>query len=525
MVFKCVQEHLFKANFIDITMKILQYMLLAVAVMSGQQALSQRIVYSEPDREDSRRMNFDIIGKVGGNFLIYKNIRGNNYVSVYNNDMQQVSRIAHDYMPTDRLINVDFVAYPDFSYMVYQYQRRNVVYCNAVKVDGEGKKASEPVTLDTSHIGFASNNKIYAITSSEDKSKLLVSKINSRNRSRFIITTVLFDNNLNQLKRSQMVMPMEERNDYLGDFAVDNEGDLVFTKFSRASNDNITKTWFIWKGAQSDSFQMTDVSKEKLYLDELHLKVDNVNKRYFLTSFYYSERRGNIQGMYFLVWDKAAGRPVMENAVELGEELRREARGEANIRMAFNDYFIRDIIIKRDGGFIIGNEAYYTTSRFNNWNRWNYLYGMPFSAYDYYSYSPLYSNWYWRNRYNSSQAVRHHADNITILSFDNAGKLQWSNVIHKEQFDDESGDRVSYKLMNTGSELHFLYNQDEKRTQLLTDITITPAGEVTRNPTLKNLDRGYEFLPKYAKQVSGRQMIIPCFRNNYICFAKLDYNL
>ena len=506
-------------------MKIIQYILLAITIVTGQQALGQRIVYSEPDREDSRRMNFDIIGKIGGNFLIYKNIRNNNYISIYNNDMQQVDRVEHDYLPSDRLINVDFFAYPDFTYMVYQYQKRNVVYCDAVKVDAAGKKASDVVTLDTSHIGFASNNKIYSIVSSEDKSKLLVSKVNSRNRTKFIITTILFDNELAQKNRSQMVMPMEERNDYLGDFSVDNDGDLVFTKFSRTSNDVITKTWFVWKGALSDSFQMTDVSKEKLFLDELHIKVDNVNKRYFLTSFYYSQRRGNIEGMYFLVWDKAAGRPAMENTVELGESIRREAKGDANIKMAFNDYFIRDIIIKKDGGFIIGNEAYYTTSRFNNWNRWNYLYGMPFSSYDYYSYSPLYSSWYWRNRYNSAQAVRHHADNITILSFDNTGKLQWSNVIHKEQFDDESGDRVSYKLMNTGSELHFLYNQEERRAQLLTDITITPSGELARNPTLKNLDRGYEFLPKYAKQVSSRQMIIPCFRNNYICFAKLDYNL
>jgi hypothetical protein len=506
-------------------MKILQYTFLLLLVVLGKQALAQRIVYSEPDREDNRRINFEIIGKIGGNFHIYKNIRGKNYISLYNNDMVQVSREEHDYIPDDRLINVDFFAYPDFSYMVYQYQRRNVVYCNAVKVDAAGKKASDIITLDTTHIGFATNNKIYSVVNSEDRSKLLISKINSRNRTKYIVTTILFDNELTQIKRSQTVLPMEERDDYLGEFSVDNEGDLVFTKFSRNNNDNITKTWFIWKGAQSDSFVMTDISKENLYLDELHVKVDNVNKRYFLTSFYYKQRRGNIEGMYFMVWDKATAQPSMINTVELGEEIRREARGDANIRMAFNDYFIRDIIIKRDGGFIIGNESYYTTSRFNNWNRWNYLYGMPFSsALDYYSYSPLYNSWYWRNRYGSNQAVRHHADNITILSFDNTGKLQWSNVIHKEQFDDETGDRISYKLMNTGGELHFLFNQEEKRAQLLTDYTLTPGGEMNRNPTLKNLDRGFEFMPKYAKQVSGRQMIIPCLRNNYICFAKLDFN-
>ena len=58
---------------------------------------------------------------------------------------------------------------------------------------------------------------------------------------------------------------------------------------------------------------------------------------------------------------------------------------------------------------------------------------------DYYSYSPMYSNWWWRNQYYNNQAVRHHADNITILSFDKTGKLEWSNVIHKQQFDDGIG--------------------------------------------------------------------------------------
>ena len=507
-------------------MKLIHYAWLAILITWGQQAQAQKIIYSEPDREDSRRMNFEIIGKMAGNFLIYKNIRNKNYISVYNNDMQQVARVTHDYLPEDRLINVDFIAYPDFSYMVYQYQKKNVVYCNAVKVDSQGKKASEVVTLDTSHIGFSASNKIYSVVGSEDKSQILVSKVNARNRTRYIVTTLLFDNGLALRKRSQVVMPMEERNDYLGDFVVDNEGNLVFTKFARTSNDNISKTWFIWKGAESDSFLMRDISLDKIYLDELHVKVDNVNKRYFLTSFYYKERRGNIEGIYFFVWDQKNQQAAMERTVVLGEELRRQARGESNVKMAFNDYFIRDIIIKRDGGFIIGNEAYYTTSRYNNWNRWNYLYGSPFvSTYDYYTYSSLYNSWYWRNRWGNNQAVRHHADNITILSFDNTGQLEWSNVIHKEQFDDESDDRISYKIINTGGQLNFLFNQEEKRAKLLNNYSIDPSGQLSRNPTLKNLDRGYEFLPRYAKQVSSRQMIIPCFRNNYICFAKLDFNL
>ncbi len=324
-------------------------------------------------------------------------------------------------------------------------------------------------------------------------------------------------------KRSAMAISMAEREDYLDEFALDNEGDFVFAKFNRNNNDNIENTFLIWKQAEADTLSITEINLDKILLDEPHLKVDNVNKRYFLTSFYNKQKRGNIEGFYFFVWDKETRKPAMESSVVLGEELRKEARGDANVKMAFNDYFIRNVIVKKDGGFIIGTEAYYTTSRGGNWNRWNYLY--PYStSYDYFSYSPLYNSWYWRNRFNNNQATRHHADNITILSFDKRGRLEWSNVIHKEQFDDEMGDYVSFQLINTGEQLHFVFNQEEKRQQLLNDYTITADGKINRNPTLKNLDKGYEFLPKFGKQVSARQVIIPCYFRNYVCFAKIDYS-
>lgn len=487
-------------------------------------SFSQKIVYSEPEKDDSRRMEFDIIGKVGGNFLIHKSIRGRNAIAVYNNEMKLIGKEQHDYLPEDRLINVDFFPYTDFAYMIYQYQRRNIVYCNAVRVDGMGKKISEVVTIDTTHIGIATSNKIYSAITSEDKSQIMVFKVNSRNRSRFIITTLLLDNELALRKRSTIVMPMEERSDLLDEFTVDNSGDFVFTKVKRTGNDNILQAFFMWKPALSDSLLVTDLALDKMFLDEIHIKADNLNNRYFITSFYTKQRRGNIEGFYFFVWDKETQKVSMENTVAFSEELRREARGDAHIRMAFNNYFIRNIILRKDGGFLIGSEAYSTTSRNNNWSRWDYLYGLPLSTLDYYSYSPLFNSWYWRTR-NMNQAVRHHADNITVLSFDNTGKLEWSNVIRKEQFDDEGGDRVSYQLMNTGGQLHFIFNQEEKRALLLNDYAVTASGVINRNPTLKNLDRGYEFLPKYGKQVSSRQLIIPCFYRNYICFAKVEYNL
>jgi len=506
-----------------------RWMLTLLITIAGLPVTAQRIVYSEPGKEDTRRMNFEIAGKVNGNFLIYKNNRGKSWISVLDNEMKDVARAELDYIPSnDRLINVDFFPYNDFCYVIYQYQKKNVVYCSAAKLDGLGQKTGDVMELDTTHIGFAANNKIYSVFTSEDKGRIIVFKINSRNRKLYVLTTILYDDKLTALKKSRLQIPIEERNEYLGDFQLDNDGDLVFTKFFRNSNDNITSAALMVKHAMADSVLTKSLSIEKTWLDELHVKIDNYNKRYFLASFYYKERRGNIEGFYFFVWDKATAKPILDSTTTFSEELRREARGDAGVKTAFNDYFIRNIVIRRDGGFIIGSESFYTTSRFNNWNRWDYLYGSyPYaSSYDYYYYNNYYRTMgFGGSRFGSNnQAVRYHADNITVLSYDKTGKQEWNNVMGKSQFDDESDDMLSYQLMNTGGQLHFLFNLQERRNNLLTDFSIAPDGQLARNPTLKNLDKGYEFLPKYGKQVSARQMIIPCGYRNYICFAKLEYN-
>lgn len=502
-------------------------LLLSIMIIStGLSATAQKIVYSEPDRDDTRRMDFEIAGKIGGNFLLYKNTKNKVWITVLDNDMKQLAKVEQEYVPdNDRMINVDFFPYNDFCYMIYQYQKKNVVYCVASKIGPDGNKTGNIIELDTTHIGFAANNKIYTVLSSEDKSKMIVFKINSKNRKSYVMTSMLMNDKLELLKKSRLALPMEERNDYINDFYLDNDGDLVFSKFFRSSNDNISKAAFVVKYAQADTLMMKELNIEKTWLDEIHIKVDNYNKRYILTSFYFLERKGNVDGFYFYIWDKASGGLYLETTSPFSDELRKEARGDASMKMAFNDYFIKNIITRKDGGFIIGSEAYYTTSRFNNWNRWDYMYGSPYmSSYNNnYYYSPYYRNNFWNSRMSSNQSVRYHADNIAVLSFDSNGKQEWNNVMGKEQYDDESDDLLSYQLMNTGGQIHFLFNQQERRNNLLSDYSITPDGAMTRNPTLKNLDKGYEFMPQHGKQVSSRQMIVPCLYRNYICFAKIDY--
>ena len=128
-----------------------------------------KITYTEPEKEDSRRTNFEIIGKLNGNFLVYKSNHSDDAICIYDNDMKLKERVKLDFTPDQQLINVDFVAYPDFFYMIYEFQRKGIVHCVAAKLDANAKKLMEPVELDTTQVGFASNNKIYTTINSDDK--------------------------------------------------------------------------------------------------------------------------------------------------------------------------------------------------------------------------------------------------------------------------------------------------------------------------------------------------------------------
>ncbi|MBL0232167.1 MAG: hypothetical protein IPQ08_00715 [Chitinophagaceae bacterium] len=499
-----------------------------ILLISGLSLNAQKIVYSEYDRDDTRKMDFEIIGKIGGNYLIYKNTRSKVWITVYDNELQQLDKVEQDFLPSsDKLINVDFFPYGDFAYMIYQYQKKNVVYCMATRINGNGRNIGEPLELDTTHIGFNSSNKIYNVVTSEDRSRICAFKINSHNRRLFLMSTLLFDDKLQLKKITRLEIPMEERNENLGDFTLNNDGDLVFTRFFRGNNDNIMRASLMVKYAEADKIMEQPLEMSKIALDELHVKVDNVNKRFFLTSFYSPERRASIEGLYFFCWDKASNKMLYEKTLPISEEIRQEVKGEASIKTAFDDFFIRNFIFRRDGGFILGSESFYTTSRFNNWNRWDYLYGTPYNNLYYNNnyYNPYYNNSYYNSRFGSTQSVRYHADNLAVFAFNGKGEMEWHNVIGKAQFNDESDDMISYSVVNTGDALHFLTNMQERRNNLLTDYSIVADGTLNRNPTLKNLDRGYDFLPKYGKQVSSRVMIIPCIYRNYICFAKIDYNL
>ena len=497
--------------------------LYALLVLWSGAAIAQKISYTEPERDDYKSTEFEIIGRVSGNILVYKSDRGDYVISIYDNSMQLKNRVKLDFLPK-KLISVDFVNYADKVLMLYQFQRKDAVYSFCATMDGNARFADAPVMVDSTRIGFYSKeNKVYSVEYSEDKNKIMVYKINQDKENDNVFYTFLYDSAFHLVNNARVSLPMETKKSFLSNFNLTNEGDLIFNKLERTSNrDYIVSGNLIIKRAVVDSFENVPMQLKTQLLDEVKMKVDNNSKKILITAFFYKQKRGNVEGLYVSKYDYGQKQLLYEKEVPFTPELKNNAKGESSTNAAFNDYFIRKIINTSNGGFIITAESYYTTSRSQPWNRWNYMYG-PYGMYTPYYYSP-YSPFYynpWYNNYNSQD--RYHYDNIAVLSMDNDGNLLWSNFVHKSQYDDGSDLYLSYMMVNIGSELRFLYNELDRRSYILTDNSVQPDGKSSRKPTLRNLDKGFTWMPRYGKQISGRSVLVPCIYRNYICFAKVDF--
>ncbi len=490
-------------------------------------SFAQRITFSETQKEDGRDINFDIIGKMNNNIMVFKNAKWKYAVSVYNaDDMLLKEKVDMDFIP-DKAFNVDYITFADNFYFIYQYQKKSVVYCMAAKIDNNGHLIDKPIQLDTTHVGLMGDNKIYSTVNSEDKKRIMIFKIQKKNEQ-FYFTTLLFDNNLQQLHRSRLLMDFNDRDDVFSDFLLDNEGNFIFSRgIKQGSRSNISLVYLYSKKPVDDTFSIRKLNLNGLFIDDIKMKIDNVNKRYLFNSLYYTERRGNIDGIFVSIWDANGDSAYANVFTRLDESVKEIAKTKGNLKLALNDFFIRSVLLKKDGSYLLVAEDFSTQPGNNNagWNRWDYLYGSPFmSPYNYYYNNPSYWGFYRPfNNFNNNQSTRYYYDNILLLEISKDGNVVRDNIINKEQYADDNDNFLSFSTFITESNIHFLFNIMEKKAKLLTDNTLTATGAIKRNPTLRSIDRGYEFMPKLARQVGARQIIIPCTFRNQICFAKVDF--
>jgi len=484
-----------------------------IAALSSLSLSAQEIAYSKPERDDLLFFSGhkdDIIGKLNNNLLVYKHIRYKHLISIYDDQMKLKEDVSLEFLPSN-VTSVEFVNCVDHVCVIYQFQKRKIFYCMGAILDENGKALQEPQQLDTTHIKFIADLKLYHITSSEDKSKIMIYKLYKGDvftgNGLYDFTTLLFNDSLRLIHKSQIPSVFETENDLFSDFLVDNDGNLVFTKGSKLDpTDVFNELILVTKAPTQDNFNMHVLNLSGNLLDRVDLQIDNVNQQYLINALYFKKRNGHKEGPYSAIWNKRTNSLLVSNFFSFADAAANKAESQSTAANNLDGFYIRDVILTKDGGFIVTAEDLATPAAFI----------LPWNLRDnpiFFSSSYIFSSF----RILASAYCK----NVIVFYFDNRAHLRWTNEIVKSQYAGVT--YPSFAVINTGSKIHFLYNEYERQTEIMNEQTLSGDGELSSKIPLRNLDFNYQLISLYGKQVSSHEMVFPCRYRNNVCFAKVEY--
>lgn len=505
---------------------------------------AQEIVYADVSKSDIERMNFEILGKSADNYLVYKEINNRHIISVYDYNMKKVEDIPISFLPKrNDLLDINFYSTPQQKYLIYQYQSGEIVFLKAATIEANGKIIGEPIVLDTTMIAYKAQNKVYNSIYSNDQSKMLVFKINKKDKSLYRVSSKLFNESLELMNESSFTIPMKPREDFLTGYSITNDGSFAFLKYNRQSNGNILEASLIEKPSTEEDFHSWPIQINNIFLDDLKILNDDNNRRYLISSLYSTHKRGDIDGLYVSALETGTGKTIFEENSDFSDDLKKRVKGKSNIKGAFDDFYINNIIVHKDGGFTVSAEALFSSG---NWDRWGF-WGMPYWGYGMgywggwgpgwgwgwrgywspYSYwSPYFYRSYWWGGWDpgwyGGNFQQFNAGNIAILSFNQNGEKKWDNVIVKSQRESNTDGSISYQILLTDNNMHYLVNNSGKISEL-ENIVIDENGNILNTKSIPAQSKRLDFMPRYGKQTGESEMIIPYLFKSNISFAKIRF--
>ncbi len=423
--------------------------------------------------------------------------------------MRLLATIALDFFP-QKIYETKFINYDDQITVLFQAVQSNYVVQYAVRLDSKARMLQKPVALDSVRTGWFGPTKSYfSYVVSNDKERIMVYGLGSNKSDKSAgLTTILLDKQLNVLSKTTPVF--EQDTDFvLGQSILGNEGTLYLSGYTEDGSKGYSATARVIKlPPGSDVFQTVRLPLNNTFISGMYIKLDDQKNEIYIGAFYSEKKTGNIDGAVYGLYNPAQDAMPIFKMIPFDDQLR-NATDDRNKKKAFNDYDVKNIIVKNDGGFILVSESFYMATRTS--------YGS--------GYGGFYSSYYNYNYPGMNTSVREYVyGDIMVLDYDGDGNRKWQNFIRKEQYSQEDGGLFSsYGLLNSGASLVFLYNDFSSNKSTLN----LAAVDVSGNLQLKKLNAGNgadgDWLPCSGKQTDATELVIPVLRKNNLSFVKMSF--
>jgi hypothetical protein len=482
---------------------------------------AQKISYSSENSFDNSSIKFEVVGKQGEGYWIYKNKQRSHFLCRYNKKMELLFEKELDILP-EKIIDLDIYTAKNSIMLICQFRKSQQVYCQLVLLDTAALLVQKPVVIDSTDVGSFSSNRIYSSACSDDKKKLLIYKRQIRSGILYFSAhTITSEGKITDNYISEE--PFNKNQLFPGNCILSNAGDWAYLLEHRKSDeDDIYEMTLRCKRTGDSVIQSVTMPLEGNWISQPLLKSDNLNARWLVNAFYRTERRGKAVGLYTAIINRNLQQKEGYNPFI-------NILNSADNQYAYGNIFFDNltpaqVMVKKNGGFLlIAEDNYSETYNNQNWNR-NYYYNNPYyysndyfyNTLPYYGYRPFGAN-------NGFSSTRYHSGDILLLSIDSTTRLEWNNVVNKKQADNDNENFLSFGWLNAGKDIHFFFLANQNQKDIVSHQAISSTGAITRYPAWRSDKMDLQFMPRLSKQTGSGELILPFITQNKLGFALIDY--
>ncbi len=521
---------------------------------------AQSYVVSGIEKTDKEGMQYEVLGKMGKNYWVYKKNGTVSTIAQYNDQMQLVKQNDLTFLPA-QVKQIEFVKRADQLFAFYQFQNNKTVYAALATLNVDGQLKAEPIILDTAqNIRPGSNVKIFNLIESDDHQKILLFSVNTSNPASIKIKTNSYNGNFEEIADATITINSNNKKSTLSDFALDNKGNL-FCLRNTTQNNAAPAVSLIYLSEGGREVIESPILNTQFLLDDIRLKVDNNNNRVLLNSFYAVAKKGNIEGLFTYIWDINSKAEVLSSANRFTDANRALMTTKRNLKTALDTYYIDKVNPQSNGDFVVMAESAETYSNRSAFSRWDYFWGGPFynpfifnywyRPFGFYPWARLgwmgfpgwdwgwggfgWGNWGgwgwgglgWSGFWNPFASfgyptVTYNAKQIALMSFDQKGNLQWVKTIDKSQSDMNVDQFIGYGSFENSNGVNIIYYQKQKGQRQFIINTMSAEGMLSKAESIILQEKRFDWMPKALKQVGEKECIIPYQYNNKIGFAKIQ---